>query len=384
MEFRDAHHITRLVEIEPFLKAGKVLILYGARQVGKTTLIKDFLAKSTLRSVYRSGDDLPFATAFGTCDLHTIGGMIQGIELLVIDEAQKIEQVGRALKLVVDHFPSVAVIATGSSSFDLANSAEEALTGRKTVLTLYPLAFHEITMDATPFDARRKLDDLLIYGSYPEVVALGSHQAKEDRIAEISGSYLIKDILEFQLLKRSRVIMDLLRLLAFQIGQQVSTVELGRQLGMDNKTVQRYLDLLEKSFVLIPLHGFSRNLRKEVTKMNKYYFVDTGVRNALIANFNPIRMRDDAGALWENFMILERMKWNAYSRSKANYYFWRTYDQKEIDLIEESGGVLRGFEFKWNPSSKAAPPAGWLDTYPNATWETVSPDGFQALITPGT
>lgn len=373
---------TRLIQLNDHVQAGKVLILYGARQVGKTTLVKQFLAETSQRSVFHTGDDRTFAAAFGSCDLHTIKGMVQGIDLLVIDEAQKIDRIGTALKLVVDHVPQVAVIATGSSSFDLANAAEEPLTGRKNVLTLYPLSFREMTNDLTPFEASRRLQEWMIYGAYPEVVALEGIQAKQDRISEIADSYLIKDILEFQLLKRSKVLVDLLRLLAFQIGGLVSTTELGRQLGLDNKTVQRYLDLLEKSFVIVPLHGFSRNLRKELTKMSKYYFMDLGIRNALIANFNPLPLRDDLGALWENFMILERLKWNVYAGNRVNRYYWRTYDHKEVDLVEESAGRLRGYEFKWSPSSQIRAPKSWLETYPEATWELITPDNFQPLITP--
>lgn len=302
--------------------------------------------------------------------------MADGLDLLVIDEAQKIERIGTALKLLVDHFPDLYIIVTGSSSFDLANSAEEPLTGRKNVLTLYPLSFPEIKSNKTAWQAGRNLEELLIYGTYPEVASLDSFRVKENRITEIKNSYLIKDILEFQLLKRSQVVLDLLKLLAFQIGSEVSTVELGKQLGLDNKTVQRYLDLLEKSFVLVSLHGFSRNLRKEVSKMKKYYFMDLGIRNAVIANFNSLNLRNDAGQLWENYMILERIKRNSYSEKKANYYYWRTYDQKEIDLIEESGGRLRGFEFKWGLTKKVKEPKEWAATYENATWEVITPDNF--------
>ncbi|TVQ74471.1 MAG: ATP-binding protein [Balneolaceae bacterium] len=368
--------IHRTLKLEHHLELGKVMILYGARQVGKTTLVKTLLDKTACRYAFYTGDDIPFATDFGKCDLQILRNIVDGLDMLVIDEAQKIERIGTALKLLVDHFPDLYVIVTGSSSFDLANSTEEPLTGRKNVHTLYPLAWSEIAANQTAWEAGRRLEEFLIYGSYPEVASLDSRKDKENRITEIKNSYLIKDILEFQLLKRSHVVLDLLKLLAFQIGSEVSTVELGKQLGLDNKTVQRYLDLLEKSFVLVCLHGFSRNLRKEVSKMKMYYFMDPGIRNAVIANFNPLDMRNDAGQLWENYMILERIKRNAYSEKKANYYYWRTYDQKEIDLIEESGGRLRGFEFKWNPHRKAKEPKEWVQTYENATWELVTPENY--------
>lgn len=371
---------SRIVKLEKHLKKGKVLVIYGARQVGKTTLMKKLLRETSFRHAFYTGDDFTFAADFGKCDLRIIQNIVQGLDILVIDEAQKIENIGTALKLVVDHFPDKYVIVTGSSSFDLANSTEEALTGRKTIVTLYPISFQEIAESSTPYEATKRLDELLIYGSYPEVASLTSLSEKENRITEIANSYLIRDILEFQLLKRSQTVMDLLKLLAFQIGSQVSTVELGKQLGLDYKTVQRYLDLLEKSFVLISLGGFSRNLRKEVSKMNMYYFMDLGIRNAVIANFNPLHLRNDVGQLWENFMVLERMKLNAYAEKKANYYYWRTYDQKDVDLIEESGGTLRGFEFKWNPTKKAKAPKDWLNTYDQATWELISRENFTDII----
>ncbi len=370
----------RTIKLENHLERGKVLILYGARQVGKTTLVKTLLGETSCQYAFYTGDDLSFATDFGKCDLRILRSMVDGLDMLVIDEAQKIEKIGTALKLLTDQFPDLYVIVTGSSSFDLANSTEEPLTGRKNVIILYPLAYSEITAKHTAYEAGRRLEEFLIYGSYPEVASLDSFKGKENRITEIKNSYLIKDILEFQLLKRSKIILDLLKLLAFQIGSEVSTVELGRQLGLDNKTVQRYLDLLEKSFVLVCLHGFSRNLRKEVSKMKMYYFMDPGIRNAVIANFNPLDLRNDAGQLWENFMILERMKRNAYAGKKANYYYWRTYDQKEIDLIEESGGRLRGFEFKWNPSKKTIAPNDWVQTYENATWEVITPENYPDFI----
>ncbi|MDZ7720054.1 MAG: ATP-binding protein [Balneolaceae bacterium] len=372
--------IPRTVTITEHLHKGKVLIIYGARQVGKTTLVKSFLKKSDLKYQFYTGDDLSFSSDFAKCELQLIEQLVSGIDLLVIDEAQKIKNVGTALKLVVDHFPDKYVIVTGSSSFDLANSTEEPLTGRKNVITLYPISLKELSQSTTPYELDKQIEKHLIYGSYPEVVTLNDNGAKKDRITEIKNSYLIKDILEFQRLKRPNVILNLLKLLAFQVGNQVSTVELGKQLGLDKKTVQRYLDLLEKSFVLISLGGFSRNLRKEVSKMKMYYFMDLGVRNAMIANFNPLNLRNDVGQLWENFMLIERMKRNAFERQHTNYYYWRTYDQKEIDLIEESGGKLKGFEFKWNPNHKVKSPKEWLETYNNAEFEVISQKNYQNFV----
>ena len=374
------YELPRAIDISEHLQQGKVLIMYGARQVGKTTLVKLFLEKSDLNHQFYTGDDLSFSTDFAKCELRIIEQMVSGIDLLVIDEAQKIENIGTALKLVVDHFPDKYVIVTGSSSFDLANLTEEPITGRKNVITLYPMCLQELNRITTPYELNKQIEQFLIYGSYPEVVTLKNIDEKENRITEIKNSYLIKDILEFQKLKRPQVILDLLKLIAFQIGNQVSTVELGKPLGLDNKTVQRYLDLLEKSFVLIPLSGFSSNLRKEVSKMKMYYFMDLGIRNAVIANFNPLNLRNDVGQLWENFMIIERMKRNEYESQTVNYYYWRTYDQKEIDLIEESGGNLKGFEFKWNSSRKIKSPKEWLNTYENAEFEVISRENYQNFV----
>lgn len=372
--------LTRTVSITEHLQKGKVLIIYGARQVGKTTLVKSFLEQSGLKHQFYTGDDFSFSADFAKCELRLIEQMVSGIDLLVIDEAQKIENIGTALKLVVDHFSDKYVMVTGSSSFDLANSTEEPLTGRKNLITLYPVSLRELNQATTPYELDKQIEDLLIYGSYPEIVTSKEIGEKENRITEIKNSYLIKDILEFQRLKRPQVILDLLKLIAFQIGNQVSTVELGKQLGLDKNTVQRYLDLLEKSFVLISLGGFSRNLRKEVSKMNMYYFMDLGIRNAVIANFNPLNLRNDVGQLWENFMLIERMKRNTYKRRSVNYYYWRTYDQKEIDLIEESGGSLNGFEFKWNPNRKVKPPRLWLNTYDNADFKVISRENYQEFL----
>jgi len=373
-------NLPRAMDISNHLQQGKVLIIYGARQVGKTTLVKLFLEQSELSHQFYTGDDLSFSSDFAKCELRIIEKMVSGIDLLVIDEAQKIENIGSALKLVVDHFPDKFVIATGSSSFDLANSTDEPLTGRKNIITLYPISLKEILQTTTAYELDKQIEGLLIYGSYPEVVSSGDIRQKENRITEIKNSYLIKDILEFQKLKRPNLILDLLKLIAFQTGNQVSTVELGKQLGLDKKTVQRYLDLLEKSFVLISLGGFSRNLRKEVSKMKMYYFMDLGIRNAVIANFNSLNLRNDVGQLWENFMLIERMKRNAYQSYSVNYYYWRTYDQKEIDLIEESGGNLKGFEFKWNPNRKVKSPKEWLDTYDNAEFKIISQKNYQKFV----
>jgi predicted AAA+ superfamily ATPase len=372
--------IKRSIDLNKYLEKNKVLIIYGARQVGKTTLVKKFLSNTDLKYSFYTGDDIQFAKDLSKCDLYTIKKLVGGIELLVIDEAQKIDNIGRALKLMVDNIKDIYVLVTGSSSFDLANSTSEPLTGRKNLITLYPISIQELLYDTTQYDISRRLNEFLVYGMYPNVVSLDNFKDKENRINEIRDSYLIKDILEFNKVKHSRLVIDLLRHLAFQVGSEVSTVELGKNLGIDNKTVKRYLDLLEKSFVIFGLSGFSRNLRKEINKMERYYFYDNGIRNSLIKNFNDLDTRNDVGQLWENFLMIERMKNNSYNKLSVNYYFWRTYDQKEIDLIEERGGKLYGYEFKWNRKDIKAPKE-WVEEYDNSEFEVIDRENFLDFVT---
>ncbi|TVR83642.1 MAG: ATP-binding protein [Chitinophagaceae bacterium] len=371
--------LNRAIQIQDNLEKNKVLIIYGPRQVGKTTLVNAFLKKTSLQYKFFTGDDLVFSNDFSKCDLNLIKKMIGNTELLVIDEAQKINLIGQALKLVVDHIPGIYVIATGSSSFDLANETEEPLTGRKNQLNLFPVSILELLHHHTEYEIEQNVGDYLVYGSYPEVVTYNTFEKKQQRITEIMNAYLIKDIMEFQKIKRAQSILDLLRLLAYQTGSEVSTLELSNTLKIDNKTVSRYLQLLEKSFVIFSLQGFSKNLRKEVTKMKKYYFYDIGIRNALISNFNRIETRNDAGQLWENFLAVERKKRNAYKMIPMNYYFWRIYNGKEIDWIEERDGNLYGFEFKWREKKVKAPKL-FTETYPNATFEVVTPGNFLHFV----
>lgn len=375
--------IQRSIDIAELLRPNKVLILYGPRQVGKTTLVHRYLSTAPVYPggiIAQTGDDLPFANRFSQCDLHSFQGLIPEGSLLFIDEAQRIPNIGRGLKLVVDNIPDVHVIVTGSSSFDLLQSAGEALTGRKTIATLYPVSVQESLFTSTQWDIARDLPDYLRFGMYPEVLTATTYREKESVVRELTGSYLLKDILDFDKIKDSKKILDVLRLLAFQIGSQVSTQEIGNTVGIDKNTVARYLDLLEKSFVLYRLDGFSRNLRKEVSKMSKYYFYDLGIRNALISSFNELPLRDDVGRLWENFLVMERVKHLSYTSRHANRYFWRTYDRKELDWIEEIEGRLYGYEFKWKPT-QVSPPKGWLETYPEADFNVIHSDNYLDFIT---
>ncbi|MBU4495612.1 MAG: AAA family ATPase, partial [Acidobacteria bacterium] len=288
--------------LDQYLKPNKVLVIYGPRQVGKTTLLQDYLEKSKWNYRLDSGEDIRIQEIFESRDFNKIKEYARGFELIAIDEAQKINDVGVGLKILVDQVPGIHVIATGSSSFDLAGQVGEPLTGRKITLLLYPIAQMEMEKILNPFDLRRKLEEFLIFGSYPEVITASDPQEKTRILTEISSSYLLKDILSLDRIKSPKVLLDLLRLLAFQIGAEVSLSEIGQKISLDYKTVARYIDLLEKNFVILTLRGYSRNLRNEITKKSKYYFYDTGIRNSLIANFNPIELRNDIGMLWENFL----------------------------------------------------------------------------------
>lgn len=362
-----------------YLEKGKVLVIFGPRQVGKTTLVQDFLNETSLKFKLETGDNIKIQTLFASQDLEKILAYANPYELIVIDEAQKIPTVGTGLKMIVDHLPNIKVIVTGSSSFDLAGQVGEPLTGRKKTLTLFPLSQLELKNEFGSYELEQKLEDYLIYGSYPEIITAKTHEEKRDKIEEISHSYLLKDILELERVKSSKILLDLLRLIAFQIGKEVSLSELGTQLGIDHKTVARYLDIFEKSFILFNVRGFSRNLRKEVSKSSRFYFYDLGVRNALIANFNEIALRNDAGELWENFIFMERLKKRSYENIFANVYFWRTWDQKEIDIVEERDGKLFGYECKWS-KSKIKVPKDWTATYPEASFEVINRQNYLDFV----
>lgn len=366
-------------ELENFLKPGKVLVIVGPRQVGKTTLLTNFLQETSFKYRLESGEDARIQELFLSNDFARIKEYVEGYELIAIDEAQKVKNVGQALKIMVDQIPGIRVIATGSSSFELSGQVGEPLTGRKITLTLFPIAQLELSKLHNSFELKEKLPEFLIFGSYPEVLTTPRKVEKTRILNELYGSYLLKDILELEKVKGSKILLDLLRLLAFQVGSEVSLSELGKQLAIDNKTVTRYLDLFEKSFIIFNVRGFSRNLRSEVTKKSKYYFFDNGVRNAIISNFNDLGLRNDIGMLWENFLFMERLKKRFYHSIFANCYFWRTWNQKEIDLIEEREGKLFGFEFKWK-AKKIKAPGEFLAAYQEAEFSVVHPDNYLDFI----
>lgn len=365
--------------LEKHLEKGRVLLIYGSRQVGKTTLLTEFLEKTKLKYKLASGDDINTQEILSSQYLSKILEYVSGYELLAIDEAQRIPNIGLGLKILVDQKPDIFVIATGSSSFDLAGQVGEPLTGRKKTLLLFPLSQIELSSLYNDFELKEKLPQWLIFGGYPAVLTKETKENKIIVLNEIVNSYLFKDILELDKIKGSKTLLDLLRLLAFQVGQEVSLSELGRQLSIDSKTVARYLDLLEKSFVVFNLRGFSRNLRKEVTKKSKYYFYDNGVRNAIISNFNDLGLRDDIGRLFENFLVSERLKNQSYNNIFANNYFWRTWDKQEVDWIEEREGKLFGFEFKWT-DNKSRSLKSFSNNYSNAETKIINQENYLEFV----
>ena len=368
--------------LENHVQTGKALLIYGPRRVGKTTLLQNFLKNTKLKYKLDSGDNIRTQQILSSQDFEQILAYVEGYELLAIDEAQNIPNVGMGIKIIVDQRPDMRVILTGSSSFELAGQVGEPLTGRKQTLTLYPLAQTELLSTYNKFELKENIEDFLIYGSYPEVLQATTKKQKVDVISEISNSYLVKDILAFDRVKNSKILLDLLKLLAFQVGSEVSHSEIGTKIGVDYKTIQRYLDLLEKAFVIVRLGGFSRNLRNEITNKSKYYFMDTGIRNSLIAQFNKLSQRNDVGQLWENFIFIERLKYRTYQSIYANIYFWRTYNQQEIDLIEERDGKLHGYEMKWSVSKNIIAPSQWSEGYSNSSFEIISPENYQKFILP--
>ncbi len=346
---------------------GKVLIIVGARQTGKTTLCLELIKKFAKKDVRFFNCDNPSdREMLDNKDLEFLKQLIGQAKVIFIDEAQKIASAGETLKLLVDFYKKKKqIIVTGSSSLNLLDSTQESLTGRKFVYRLFPLCLEEIFPDKNYLRVIKRLEDLLVFGSYPEVVSQKSFDDKKDLLKELASSYIYKDILGFQDVKSPDVLIKLLKALALQIGSQVSYNELADIVQIDKKTIERYIDLLEKNFVIFRLKPFTKNKRREIAKLKKIYFYDTGIRNALISNFNFLDSRKDIGELWENFVIAERMKFRAYHQIEAEQYFWRTYDGSEIDLIEERGGELRGYEFKWQGLSirgkRAAFP--WLNYY---------------------
>jgi hypothetical protein len=369
-------------DLGELVRPGKALIIYGPRQVGKTTLINNYLSQTSLKYRSDSGDNLAIQEVLGSQNFEAIFRYIGDNELVVIDEAQEVPNIGMGLKIIVDQRPNVSVIATGSSSFDLARNVGEPLVGRKTTIHLYPIAQLElIQQGSNQFNIMQSLADYMVFGSYPDTINATLHKHKAQYLTELVNSYLLKDILALDKVKSPKALRDLLKLLALQIGNQVSLNELGQQLGWDLKTVERYLDLLEQCFIIVRLGGFSRNLRSEITRKSKYYFIDNGVRNGILQQFNALDVRNDVGALWENFLVVERLKYRSYTNQYGNSYFWRTYGQQEIDLIEDYDGGIHSYEFKWANAKRPKAPREWISAYPDASFEVINRNNYLKFVT---
>lgn len=362
-------------------QSDKVLVIYGARQVGKTTLVRELMREYSGKVLEINADNMPFLEALSSRNLGQLKGLVQGYDLLFIDEAQRVPDIGINLKLLHDHLPQLKIIVTGSSTLDLANRVKEPLTGRTWTYQLFPISAEEWAQHQGANDAEvaLQLEDWLLYGLYPEVLNIGNHQKKQRYLQELAQSYLYKDILTLANIRYPEKLRQLLKLLAWQTGSLVSVNELANTLQINRDAVQNYLDLLEKSFVIFRLGGFSRNLRKEMAKMGKIYFYDLGVRNALIENFSSLSTRQDVGQLWENFLIAERLKTSGYHFHYANRYFWRTHTGAELDYVEEFGGQLHGYEFKWG-SKKSNAPNTWTVTYPAAAFQCINRDNFMDFV----
>lgn len=361
--------------LENTVKPGKVVVVHGARRVGKTFLIKEYLKTVKEKYIFWNGEDFAVHEILSRRSVQNYKNILGSAKLLVIDEAQMVPEIGYVLKLIVDSFDYLKVIVTGSSAFDLANLTGEPLTGRKQEIVLFPVSENEFRQFEEPEEMYDNLLQRLVYGNMPETVSINDPDEKASYLRELVTSYLLKDILTFENIKNSSKMIDLLKLIAYQTGNEISLEELGRQIGMSKNTVEKYLDLLSKVFIVYRLNGFSRNLRKEIVKNSKWYFFDNGIRNAIIANFSPVILRNDIGLLWENYMMSERIKYLSYSRKPCNRYFWRTYDKQEIDLIEEREGKLFAYEFKWK-EAEVNSPAAWQKNYPDSSFEVITTENY--------
>ncbi len=364
--------------VEGSLFHGKVVIIYGARQVGKTTLVKEILKNYSESSSYLNCDEPDIRQALANKTSTELKSFLGSKKLIILDEAQRVKDIGLTLKLMVDNFVGTQIIATGSSSFELSNHIIEPLTGRKKEFFLYPLSLQELSQINDELEMNRLLERRLVYGMYPSIALADGGEAETD-LKELARSYLYKDILNFENIRNNEAVEKLLQALALQIGQEVSYSELSSLVGIDKKTVASYLDILEKAFIVFRLNPFSRNLRNELKKLRKVYFYDTGVRNILINNLNPLGLRQDVGQLWENFILSERLKYNYNNGREQNSYFWRTREGQEIDLIEEKGGRLSAFEFKWQ-SDKLKTPKSFLDAYPGSSLRLINKNNYREFV----
>jgi len=361
------------------IQPGKVLVLYGPRRVGKTELVRAMISNFKGKVYCGTGDNQELRALLESQQLHRISALLGGYDLIFIDEAQRIPQIGYGLKLIVDFHPDISIIVTGSSSLDLSNKIGEPLTGRNKIRALYPISVLELYHQFGGMEVTNMLEQLILFGSYPDVLNAKIKEDKVEYLLTIRDSYMLKDILEMENIRNPSKLSELLKLLAFQIGHEVSLNELSNSLGIARQSVERYLDMLEKTFIIKRVGGFSRNLRSEITKTARFYFYDNGIRNAIINNFNLIDQRNDIGMLWENFLFMERIKKQEYKRLFSNNYFWRTYNRQEIDLVEERDGRLFGYEFKWKKHKVSAPKI-WKETYVNSEFNVISKDNFLEFL----
>ncbi len=364
-------------EMEMRLKPQKVLLLFGARRVGKTVLVEHIMRNFSGKTLLLNGESMDTVRLLDDRTTANYRQLFSGIDLLCIDEAQHIPDIGMKLKLIIDEVAGLRVIATGSSSFDLQNMAGEPLVGRSTQFLLTPFSIRELVEATSRVEYMQRMEQRIVYGHYPELESIDNEKLRQEYLNDVVDAYLLRDILAFDGLKHAQKMHDLLRLVAYQTGSEVSPGELGSQLSLSRNTVERYLDLLQKAFVLFPIGGFSRNLRKEVSKSSKWYFYDTGIRNAVIRDYRPYRHRPDAerGALWENYFVSDRLKRSHNRRMGINFYFWRTYDQQEIDLIEEHDGLLTAIEMKSGSKAPSVPKA-FAKAYPDAAFSVLNADNY--------
>jgi len=370
----------RKQEIESNLYPGRVLVIYGPRRVGKTTLLQSYLKDNCHKKTFSStGDDITIRQLFSSEKRQDLLDFATSYEIIAIDEAQNVKSIGLGIKMIIDAFPHKIIILTGSSSFNLSSEIGEPLTGRHFTLTLLPLAQRE--MEISQFELKNKLEDFLVYGSYPEVLNTPDKTLRTKILTELVSSYLFKDILALDKIKSPDLLLDITKCLAFQIGHEVSFNEIAKTVKSDVKTVQRYIDILEKMFIIRKVRGFSRNLRNEISKKSKFYFYDNGVRNAVISQFNGLESRNDVGQLWENFIFGELVKKSGLEESLDNFYFWRTHTGQEIDIIKETNGQLRAIECKWSKET-ALLPSLWKANYKNTTLEVINKDNYLYFLMP--
>jgi predicted AAA+ superfamily ATPase len=379
-------HIQRLAkkQVLDALKPGKVVVLLGARRVGKTVLlhevIKEVESRGEGRVLFRNGEDLETHEELDRRTARNYRELLAGVRVLVIDEAQTIPDIGLKLKLMIDSIEGLKILVTGSSVFDLENRLGEPLVGRATTVRLFPLAQMELGLKESFAETTSNFEGRIIYGGYPELEQMQTNAEKEAYLSEQIRAYLLRDLLAFEGVRKRSKIVALLQMIAFRVGSEISVEGLSRDLGMHKQTVERYLDLLSKVFILFNVRGFSRNLDNEITKKSKWYFYDNGIRNAMIRSFNPLELRDDHGQLWENYLVSERLKFQSYTGLYSANFFWRTHAQQEIDWIEDRGGQLHAFEFKWKPGARVKTPSAWSRAYPAASFELVDRDNYRDFI----